>query len=594
VDPPDRDSPDLGLTAEEEDLPARVLVVDDEPSVVELFRDFLGSQNYELFTAVNGEEAVRMLESVRPEVVLTDINLPGLSGLEVMREAKRVDPEVSVIVVTGHASASSAIDALRQGAYDYITKPFDLDEVLQLVERSIANRRLKVLNRRLVEELRQKNEILRHHEQGLRERVRIATWQMTRLYEVGKEISANLELVPRLAVISAKSAELSGAAAAVLYLKNEETGEFRVASSAGVDIPPADENRAHVIPKGHFLWAAVTEQQPVHRVQARDPFVALPGVPDGVGRNVLAVPMVAEGQVMGVLAVLDKKDGFGPDDESFMALFASQSAIAVRNSQLFDHTKSLDRLKSEFVAVVSHEIRTPLTSVKGAVELLSDDRYFKNNEQQTKLLTIAHANAERLLVLINDILDFSKLEAASLPMSLERQRLEPVVQQAAHRLSTQIEQRRIQLEFALSSELPDLMIDSGRVAQVLTNLLSNAIKFSPVAGRIEISAERTEEGVRVGVRDNGEGIRAQDLPRLFQKFTQIDSSATRQAGGTGLGLVICKGIVEQHGGRIWVESTIDEGSTFYFTLPVADRAAPDAASDASTSGRAAAETDLAS
>src|SRR4029077_6161692 len=124
---------------------------------------------------------------------------------------------------------------------------------------------------------------------------------------------------------------------------------------------------------------------------------------------------------------VNKPGGFTSDDENFLALFAAQAAIAVRNSQLFEHTKSLDRLKSEFVAVVSHEIRTPLTSVKGAVELLSDDRYFKNNEQQTKLLTIAHATPERLLVLINDTRDFSKLESASLPMSIERQRLEPVV-----------------------------------------------------------------------------------------------------------------------------------------------------------------------
>ena len=132
-----------------------------------------------------------------------------------------------------------------------------------------------------------------------------------------------------------------------------------------------------------------------------------------------------------MLVVLDKAEGFSDDDESFLALFASQAAIAVRNSQLFEHTKSLDRLKSEFVAVVSHEIRTPLTSVKGALELLSDDRYFQNGEQQIKLLTIAHANAERLLVLINDILDFSKLESASLPMSIERQQLGPVVEQAS-------------------------------------------------------------------------------------------------------------------------------------------------------------------
>jgi signal transduction histidine kinase len=275
--------------------------------------------------------------------------------------------------------------------------------------------------------------------------------------------------------------------------------------------------------------------------------------------------------MIGVLA-LNRPGGFTRDDENFLALFAAQAAIAVRNSQLFEHTKSLDRLKSEFVAVVSHEIRTPLTSVKGAVELLSDDRYFKNNEQQTKLLTIAHANAERLLVLINDILDFSKLESASLPMRIERQRLEPVVHQAAHNLRTMMEEKRIHLEMLLSPDLPDLMLDSNRVAQVLTNLLSNAIKFSQASGRIEVSAEPWETGVRIGVRDHGEGISPQNLPKLFRKFSQIDSSSTRKAGGTGLGLVICKGIVEQHDGRIWVESTPGEGSTFYFTLPSAERA----------------------
>jgi signal transduction histidine kinase len=154
-------------------------------------------------------------------------------------------------------------------------------------------------------------------------------------------------------------------------------------------------------------------------------------------------------------------------------------------------------------------------------------------------------------------------------MSMERQRLEPIVQQAASNLRTLIEERRIHLDVVFGEGLPELMIDANRVAQVLTNLLSNAIKFSPVGGRIGISAEPWEESVRVGVRDHGEGIAPADLPKLFRKFSQIDSSATRKAGGTGLGLVICKGIVEQHGGRIWVESLPGVGSTFFFTLPAA-------------------------
>jgi signal transduction histidine kinase/DNA-binding response OmpR family regulator len=556
-----------------------VLVVDDEPSVVEVFREFLASQGYDLHVAQSGEEALQVIPSLRPDIVLTDINLPGVSGLEVMRFAKGRDPEVAVIVVTGYASASTAIDALRQGAYDYVTKPFDLDEVHQIVERAIANRRLKDINRQLVEELSRKNEILRRHEQQLSERVNLATRQMRTLYDVGNEISASLELDPRIKLIGARAAELCGARAAVVFLRPSQHEELTAAAAFGCSLPPSGP--AWTLGPDSPLKGVAETQRALRRAagDGDGPF-EIEGLPGERFHSLLAVPMIESHQVRGVLAVLDKPGGFSGDDESFLALFASQAAIAVHNSQLFEHTKSLDRLKSEFVAVVSHEIRTPLTSVKGALELLSDDRFFQNNEQQTKLLSIAHANAERLLILINDILDFSKLDSASLPMNFEEQRLEPVVEQATHNLRTLIEERKIELAVTLESDLPELTIDAGRIAQVFTNLLSNAIKFSPAGGRIELVAERWEEHVRVGVRDHGEGISPQNLPKLFQKFSQIDSSATRKAGGTGLGLVICRGIVEQHGGRIWVESTVGQGSIFYFTLPLEQRALTEKANHA--------------
>jgi signal transduction histidine kinase len=572
----ERPAPSDATLAAEGAIP-RVLVVDDEPSVIDVFQEFLSGQGYALSIASSGEEAVRLIPDLHPDIILTDINLPGLSGLEVMRYAKTVDPEVAVIVVTGYASASTAIDALRQGAFNYVTKPFDLDEVHQIVERAIANRRLKAINRALVEDLRQKNEILRDHEQALRERVRVATSQLTSLYDVGKEVMADLELAPRVAMITGRAAELTSAAGAVLYLNQEDTMDFRAVAASGMALAGGEDN----------VWRAV-EHAPLsppalEGVPARLPCAdgvasfVLPGVPDRRFSSLLALPLITGGETIGVLALVDKASGFTDDDEGFMALYASQSAAAVRNSQLYEHTKSLDRLKSEFVAVVSHEIRTPLTSVKGAVELLSDERFFKNTEQQAKLLTIAHANAERLLELINGILDFSKLEAAALPMSIERQRIEPVIQQAADNLSTLINERRIHLDLNLSADLPDLMLDPNRVAQVVTNLISNAIKFSPPEGRIEISAERWEGVVRVGVRDHGDGIATDDLPKLFKKFSQIDSGATRKVGGTGLGLVICKGIVEQLGGKIWVESVPAQGSTFYFTLVPAEPSAAAAA-----------------
>jgi len=552
--------------------PGRLLVVDDETTVTELLEEFLKTLGYEVEVASSGQAAVERIPVFRPDAVLSDLNMAGLTGLDVMRFARQADEETMVILITGETTTAVAIDAMRQGAYDYIIKPFELDDVQGSVERALANRRLRAINRQLVEELRQKNEILSHHEQELLEHVAQATWQMRTLYDVGKEISADLELAPRLAIVAAKAAELAGAPSAVVYLRIEETEECRVAAVHGMDPPHGESDRVHFFAAERALGFAHPDYRPVRRAAAPEQPIDLPLV---VGRrfgSVLALPLSlsTEQQVFGLLAVLDKPGGFSEADEKFLSLYASQAAIAVRNSQLYEHTRILDRLKSEFVAVVSHEIRTPLTSVKGAIELLTDDRFFQYTDQQAKLLSIAHANTERLLLLINDILDFSKLESASLPMCMEVQSLEPVVRQAVQNLRTLIGERHIVLDCSIAADLPELLVDSNRIVQVLTNLLSNAIKFSPPEGRIEVRAATEGNRVRVSVRDCGEGIASGDIPKLFRKFSQIDSGSTRKVGGTGLGLVICKGIVEQHGGSIGVDSVPGEGSTFYFLLPRAD------------------------
>jgi len=551
----------------------RVLVVEDDDTVADVLREVLMDQPFQCVFAASAEEALARLALEPPDLILTDISLPGKSGLDVMREARALDPEVAVILMTGYASVQTAIDALRQGADDYVTKPFDdIADLPVMVEKRLRNRRLRAENRALMEELRIKNEVLQRHEQELREKVEQATWQLGTLYRVSMEIGAGIDLEPMLRRIVETTAQIMAAPAAVVYLHHEEAAEYRAAAAHGVVLEDAAEGRPQVLVGSGPVGMCAFDLRPVRHGGDGAPPFAVPGVQGGAS-SLLAVPLVQGHQALGVLVALDKPGGFDAGDQEFLSLFASQVAVQIRNSQLFEHTKSLDRLKSEFVAVVSHETRTPLTSVKGALELLFDERYFKNNEQQVKLLTIAHANAERMLLLINDILDFSKLESASLPMTLERQSLEPVVRQAAHNLRMLIEERRIQLELDLPEDLPDALLDAHRIAQVLTNLLSNAIKFSPAGGRIEVSARAAGKDLRVQVRDHGDGIAAKDVPKLFRKFQQIDSGATRKAGGTGLGLVISKGIVEQHGGRIGVESEPGKGSTFWFTLPVAEAGA---------------------
>ena len=550
---------------------ARVMVVEDDATVADVLREVLVDEPFELTFVATAEEAMRHLAGGCPDLILTDISLPGKSGLDVMRVARHADPEVAVVLMTGHATVQNSIDALREGASDYITKPFDdITEIPKTLERHLRSRRLKLENRALLEQLQRQNEVLQRHELELRERIALATSNLDTLYRVSMEIGANLELQPRLARVVETAARLVGAAAAVVYLQTDDSSEYRAAAVHGLEWPADDPTLPHFQAGQGWLGQAVNAQAPSRFGQAGSESRELPGFPGRVARDALVVPMVQERVAIGVLVVLDRGESFTDDDLEFLRMFTTQAAVQVRNSQLFERTKVLDRLKSDFVAVVSHEIRTPLTSVKGAVELLSDARYFQNSDQQAKLLSIAHANAERLLLLINDILDFSKLESASLPMSIERQSLEPVVRQAAQNLRMLLEERRIQLEISLPDVLPEGLLDAHRITQVVTNLLSNAIKFSPPGGRVRIDASSSDEVLRLSVRDHGDGIAAKDLPRLFKKFQQIDSGSTRKVGGTGLGLVISKGIVEQHGGRIGVESAPGEGSTFWFTLPVAD------------------------
>ncbi|NOT34305.1 MAG: response regulator [Candidatus Eisenbacteria bacterium] len=560
--------PPTPASSNESGSAARILVVDDEPSVADVCSEYLGSEGYEVTVAVSGEEAVRVIPQLRPDVILTDINLPGVSGLEVVKFAKQLDADACVIVVTGYASTTSAVEALRQGAYEYVTKPFDLEAVHKIVKSGIKNRRLKEQNRQILVELREKNEQLSRHEVELRERVRVATQQLRTLYDVNQEISANLELVHRVELITARAALDVHARSAVLYLRREGTDDYRAASTNGRSLHHQGADSVDFRHGEGWFGACVASERSLRWDPSAGVAPVLPGVMPAAAESLAAIPLVSEGSVVGLLVASDREGGFHHDEENYLTLFASQAAIAIRNSQLYEHTKSLDRLKSEFVAVVSHEIRTPLTSIKGAIELLGDAQYFQNNDQQNKLLTIAHANTERLLVLIGDILDFSKLESASLPMHLERQRIEPVVQQAAQNIRTLLADKQLRLELADSHDVPDLMIDADRIGQVVTNLLSNAVKFSPAGGRIDVTVERSDEFVKVSIKDQGEGIATHNLSRLFQKFSQVDTTATRRAGGTGLGLVICKGIVEQHGGTIHVETTVGVGSSFYFLLPL--------------------------
>jgi len=562
----------------------RILVVDDEPHVVQIFQDLLAQRGYEVESSSNGDDAIVKVTTGRFDLVLTDINLPGVDGLEVVRAAKAADKDTCVILITGYASTTTAIDALRQGAYDYITKPFDLWETAKAIERGLESRFLVLENRRLVSSLERANRELQQHELILSRMVKEATQRITALYEAGKEISTSLSRQATLEVIVNHVSKLVGAEASLVFLYDTDAGDYAAEAGAGV---PLEKLRTYRFGNGGGLHGqSVRSVAPVRCASVADTVGVEEFLTELSATSALVVPLLTNESPMGTITAL-RRDGraFTPDDQELLTMFASQASIAVTNAILYERTKELDRMKSEFVAVVSHEVRTPLTSIKGSLELLGDERFHLLPPPQKELLSICQANTERLINLINDILDFSKLESSKLSLNFESVEVGRIVPEAVDHIKNLAAMKGITIDIHMEGTAGVIEADPMRVAQVITNLLGNAIKFSPENGKIEIWARGSEDEVSVAIKDYGKGISQRDLSRLFQRFAQLDSSTTRKAGGTGLGLVISKGIVEQHGGKIWVESVMGKGSTFSFSIPrtrVPSDALDDGAEDSTT------------
>ena len=225
----------------------------------------------------------------------------------------------------------------------------------------------------------------------------------------------------------------------------------------------------------------------------------------------------------------------------------------------------VDRLKDAFTSIVSHELRTPLTSIRGSLGLLTSGVFGSLPEKGQRMLDIAVQNTDRLVRLINDILDIERIESGEI--SMERRSTGAAALMASARETMEAMTDEAGVTLSVVAVEADLWADPDRVIQTLTNLLSNAIKFSPVGATVLLRAERRGGELLFSVSDQGRGIPADRLDAIFERFQQVDSSDSRDKGGTGLGLPICRSIVHQHGGEIWVESRLGEGTTFFFTLP---------------------------
>ena len=667
-----------------------LLVVDDDKIILDLLcRTF--KPMYEVHSASSGEEALSVLGEQRVDLLITDQKMPGMTGLDLIAEARKRLPEIQAILLTAYTEPEDLIAAINEGrVYRYVTKPWNTADLVITVKNAleaVALRRerdglLSRLEQRLMAmtvlvDIAASAGTLQSHAQV----VELTARALPQI--VGFDVAATLVVPPGV----------GGPGPATMHLHCATPGVADEALLLAARDRALDVYNHLVGGQGHAPSGIDQDTMIVNVSGERIRAGSRPELPRSEIRSSLHLPIMApgaQGGVVGLIYVASLKPGaFTEDDEQNLEVLATQTAELLRRlsarilderrkmelmvasmadglimtdatgevflinpaarrmlglvepgresgeetvtakylkeklgfypfdlvrssngsetlreelkvNDRFLHSivspvndtggapvgvvvvlrditeqKALDHRKEEFVSIVSHELRTPLTSITGALDIVLKQYATGLTEKQSRYIEMARDSAGKLNGIVDDLLDVAKVERGKLSMRMGALDLAALARDAVERFRPAGEQKNI----TLGVRAPDpkfggevrIVADADRLTQVINNLLSNAIKFTPEGGRIEVDIfgpQVSRSFVGLSIWNNGVSISEQDRERVFDKFEQIQSSNTRKVGGTGLGLAISRGIVEGHGGRIWVEGTRDEeGTRFVVALP---------------------------
>ena len=512
----------------------KCLVIDDEQSIRDLCKRALDKIDIETDTAQSAEEGLEMIKTADYNVVLLDINLPGIDGLELLGIVKEMHMNIDVIMITGNATIQDAVTAMKKGAYDFITKPFDIHHIRKTVKKAIE-----------IKDLKSQVNLLQ---------------EIVSIHEVSKLISRLIPIKELLEMVCKEAKKVLDAEESYIALCSNDNDTLTIEYSDSTDpsysagVPVKNDNICDIPTKEINPLQKNTVSDETHTSKTDEQ----------KSKNSISVPMTVKNKFIGTLNFRNKETGseFNYHDLKIASIFAQQAAFAIQNARDYEELKTLDDMKSEFLANVSHELKTPLQSITNSCEIL------QKQDPENKMINILIRNAERMRTLISQLLDFSRMEKSGFKLSTEPVDLKKMIIESVEELRLQANKKDISLEDSLA-DTGMIMIDRDAVKRVILNIMDNAIKYSSQRSHVKISTSLSDGMIRIEISDDGEGIPAEEQEHLFERFYQKEpgKSFTQKPSGLGLGLAMARDIIEAHEGRLYLENKIGEGSTFIIDIP---------------------------
>jgi K+-sensing histidine kinase KdpD len=415
------------------------------------------------------------------------------------------------------------------------------------------------------------------------ERERALAQRLQALNALFQTLNTTLDLHLTLQTVAEAPKALLGAEWATIALLDETDQYLSIVAGAGVEVASLAEERW---PVDDRVVAAILASDQPHL--ADDIYQQTPGIPFALASQQvnpatgsrINIPLTLDDEPLGLLDVAySRRQAFTGEDLAFLQALGHEAALAIRNARLYERERqqvarlrSLDELQRGFISAVSHELRTPLTCIKTSVDLL-DSLEKEPAEDEAELVRTIRHHVDRLEAFVADLLEITKLEAGQVTLSKQPTDLSSLVSEAVETLRPLSDRRGQTIFLELLQAGYRVRLDRRRIEQAVTNILSNAIQYTPRGGHIWIRVSETTDGLQACITDDGPGISDEDQAHIFEKF-YVGSNRQGISTGLGLGLYIARQMVELHGGRIWVESQVDEGSTFCFLVPRTEEGQP--------------------